>query len=128
MVETIKGIIEKVHTAQTKTGKDTVGYFLNDVWINFFGKPKAEEGEEVIIEYEVSGNFKNGKDMKKTGVKIKQQTGATSKEQMYRLQWALKVATSNLPRGTNIEDLFAKAYEIINKFEMAINEKTIEAK
>ena len=50
----LKGIIKAVSQKEKNYGVN-----VNDTWLNDFGTCPVKKGNNVLIEYEISGNFKN---------------------------------------------------------------------
>jgi len=115
-----KGTIQAI---SNKDGK--YGMRLNDEWYNAFGDAPAKKGDQVTVEYEVNGNYKN---IKKVSISQaapnkldKFEEAGKSKIACVIISYAKDLATSDKIKVDEIEK-YAKSF--MNLYDELCNPKT----
>lgn len=71
---------------------DKYGFRMNNVWYNGFGDSPVNRGEEVEVEYEVNGNFKNVRKVNILKEKPSRQSGIEETARLRRKTDCLRMA------------------------------------
>ena len=131
----IEGTIEQVNEKQVKTSrgyKDSYGIRVNGAWYNAWGNAPFDEGDEVTIEYEINGDFKNitkiklleEKKFKESNKKLPEVSPPVECElRGQALNAALRLAEINMQHGKEFEAASTNTIiEMARKFEKYLTE------
>ncbi|MEK6880554.1 MAG: hypothetical protein AABY22_13135 [Nanoarchaeota archaeon] len=118
-MDIIKGIVKAV---SNKDGK--YGIKIGEYWMNAFGECPVKKGDEVEIEYEVNGNYKNIKNIKTTKPYVEdniKQDGISETARLRRktdcIGYAIELVKCGFIKDTSIKEIKKTAEELENWIE-----------